>query len=160
MCSSALLVCQTIRIQLISGLNSVSDCQWTSFLFLISGQWSILMKQDCFFLLRNIRIFLTTKKVNFSLFPGPVLLPRVAWNPMPNSVIFCSTSLLLQNSGPQDMSQGKKRQTVNMSVCVHLPALLGRMESGVMEVVLSEPFVLLMSLLTDTVDLTWAAKQE
>ena len=34
------------------------------------------------------------------------------------------------------------------------PALLGRMDSGVMEVVLSEPFVLLMSLLTDTVDLT------
>ena len=117
MCSGALLACQISRIQFISGLNSISDCQWTSFLFLISGQWSILMKQDCFFLVRNIRIFLAMRKVNFSLFPSPVLLPQVAWNPMPKSAIFYSTSLLLQNAGPQDMSQGKKRLTVNMCVC-------------------------------------------
>ena len=77
------------------------------------------MKQDCFFLVRNIRIFLAMRKVNFSV-SGLVLLPQIAWNPMPNSVIFCSISLLLQNAGPQGMSQGKKRQTVNMSACVHV----------------------------------------
>ena len=45
------------------------------------------MKQDCFFLVRNIRIFLAMRKVNFSLFPSPVLLPQVAWNPMPKSAV-------------------------------------------------------------------------
>ena len=155
MCSSALLVCQTIRIQLISGLNSVSDCQWTSFLFLISGQWSILMKQDCFFLVRNIRIFLATKKVNFSLFPGPVLLPRVAWNPMPNSVIFCSTSLLLQNAGPQDMSQGKKRQTVNMSVCVHLSCSVVSNSLGLYQNLPSLTPIVLQPFMCWTVQNTW-----
>ena len=27
------------------------------------------------------------RKVNFSLFPSPVLLPQVAWNPMPKSAV-------------------------------------------------------------------------